>query len=126
MWFVTTAAALKSNWRMLECKRSPLIAVAAKAAGFIGCEGLHHPAETPVWIVAIHAGHCSFRQPVLVGPLKLCPDTGVAIGALFINLRLLSRDKTLRTMQVDRMTRRAGDLAFGVTTLETSNVGRLI
>src|SRR5437879_8144334 len=83
---VTAPAALEPYRRMFECERPKLFTVTAEAAWLVGRKRLHHSLpETAVRIVAIHAGHGPFRQPVLVGSLELIPGAHMATGALGIN-----------------------------------------
>src|SRR6476620_10867825 len=85
---VTAPAALEPYRRMLEGERPTLFTVTAEAAWLVGRKGLHHSlAETAVRIVAIHARHGPFRQPVLEGSLELIPGAGMATGALCIDCR---------------------------------------
>src|SRR5258708_3544141 len=79
---VTARAALELHGRMLECKRSPLIAVTAEAARLVGGERLHHPrTKAPVGVVAIDARHGAFGNPMLERLLKLTPRALVAARA---------------------------------------------
>jgi len=124
---VTTPATLETYRRMLECERPTLFTMTTEATLLIRRKRLHHSGpETPVRIVAIHAGHGPFREAVLVGSLELIPSARMATGALNIHCRRFPLYQPHRTAAVNRMTRRAGDLALGVTALNPTHVSRLI
>ena len=104
MHFVTGGASFEANRRVLERERTALVAVAFEAAGLVRGEDLcHRRTNAAVRIVAIHAGHRAFGQFVMIGPLELRPDVGVATGALLVDRRGRSRHKPVRAVHVDLM-----------------------
>ena len=121
------AAAFEAHRSVLEGKGSHLIAVALGAAGFVGARRLDRFGQrAAVRIVAIHAGHGAFRQPVLVGALETGPDVGVAAGAQRVDVRRLARHQAVRSVLVNRVAGRAAHLVLGMTAVDTSRVGSLI
>jgi hypothetical protein len=127
MRLVAGSAAFQAHWGVFESKRTALVAVAPEAAGFVGRKNLHHAGpEASVRIVAIHARHGAFRQPVLERPLKLAPDAGMTGGALSVNLRSFARDQTEGSVGMNLVAGRARNLILGVAALQTTDVCRLI
>jgi len=124
---VAGRAAFQAHRSVFEGERTALVAMAPKATSFVGRKNLHHSRlETSVRIVAIHAGHSSFRNPVLEWLLKLAPDTGMAGGALSVNLRSFARDQAERSVSVNLVACRARNLILGMAALQTAHVCRLI
>ena len=108
-------------------KGPDFVAVALDAARFVGARGLDRAGQgAAVRIVAIHAGHGAFRQPVFVGALETGPDIGVARGALRVDFRRLARHQAVRSVLVNRVAGRATHLVLGMTAINTSDVGGLI
>jgi hypothetical protein len=125
--FVTARAALEPYGRVFKCERAPLIAVAAEAARFARGERLLHAwTKASMGIVTIDTRHGAFGDPMLERLLELTPCALVATRALFIDGRGVAGYQASRAMCVNRMTRRAGDLAFRMAALNTSGVCRLV
>src|SRR5207249_3364972 len=103
--FVAARAALEPYWRVFKRERSPLIAVAAKAAWFVAGERLHHArTEASMGIMTIDARHGAFGKPMLERLLELTPDACMATRALFIDGRRVARYQASGAVRVDRMT----------------------
>ena len=88
MWFVARRTTLKPDRPMLEGERTTLIAMAREAARLICSECLdHRRTHGSMRVVAIDAGHCLFRQLVVVRPLKLGPNIRMTTAAQLIDCR---------------------------------------
>jgi hypothetical protein len=78
---------------MFEREWAALVAVALEASGLVSREDLcHRRPYAPVRIMAIDAGHYSFRHPMVERLLELAPDRGLTTRALFVDGRSFSRD----------------------------------
>jgi len=118
VWLVAGYATFEAHRSVLERERSALIAVAVQASRLVRGEGLRHRwADTAVRIVTVDAAHRTFRKLMMIGPLKLGPDVGVAARALFIDRSRLAVHESVGSIRVNFVTGRAGDLIFRVTTL---------
>src|ERR1051326_2961416 len=127
MRLMARPAAFGTHRSVLEGKWPDLIAVTLRARGFVGAGYLNRTRQRrPVRVVAIHAGHGAFRQPVFVGLLEASPDVGVAGRALLVDFGGLADHQTVRSILVNRMARGATHLVFGMTAVETAGMSSLI
>lgn len=125
--FMTRRTSFKSHWTVLEGERPALIAMTGQAAGFIGSEALQHRRTyRAVWIVAVDATHCAFRQLVVIRALELRPNIEVATGTLLIDGRGFAIHQSIWPIGVNLMTGRAGHLVLHVTAFEASHMRRLV
>ena len=121
---VTGAATFDPHRRVFENKWASEVAMAFHAARFIGIHETHVAGEVAaVGIVAIHARHGAFGKAMFVGLRETRPDIGMAPGALRIDLRGFACHQAMRSILVDRVAGRATHLVFGMTAINTSNVG---
>ena len=77
-------------------------------------------------IVAIDASHGLFGKPVMIWPLKPCPDIQMATSAQLIHRRWLSDRQLCPSVRMNFVTGDAGDLVFRMAALQPADVGRLI
>src|SRR5579864_8567819 len=91
---VTGAAAFQLHRSVLENERASQVAMTLHAARFIGAHG----AQVSRQIVAVHAGHRAFRQPVPVRPLEAGPNVDMAPCAELIYINYFLRDQTIRAI----------------------------
>src|SRR5271168_4547476 len=88
---MATAAAFKTNRRMLKCEWAALIAVTLQTSGFVGRENLRHRGpDAAMRVVTIHATHRALGKFVMKRLLKLCPLAYMTCPALFIDGRRLA------------------------------------
>ena len=124
---MTRAATFKPNRSMLERKRAALVPMAVETSGLVGAEGLHHRGtDAAMWIVAVDAGHGTFRHLVVIGLLELRPYIQVATRALLINGGSLADYQVVASIRMNLMTGCAGHLVLHMTALEAAHVRGLI
>ena len=112
---------------MFERKRPTLVAMAVQASRLVRGEGLRHRrTDTAVRIVTVDTAHRAFRQLMMIGPLKLRPDVGMAARALLVDRSRLAVHQPVGLIRVNFMAGSAGDLIFRMAAFETAHVGRLI
>lgn len=123
MRLMTTSTSLKTNGRVFEGKRSAQIAVTFEAGLFIGRDETHHArAEAAVGIVAVHARHRAFWNPMPVRALELGKHIGVARAALLIDGGGLPGYQAIGAVSVHAVARRAGHRVFGVAALHAADL----
>src|SRR5216684_7322857 len=126
MRLVAGRAALQAHRRMLEHEGPALIAMTFEASGLIGRDRLHLPRQkASMGVVAVQAGHRTFRQLVVVRSLKLGPDPGVTLAALGIDCGRSPRPQKLGAF-VDPVTGDATDLIARMSALDAAYVRGLI
>jgi hypothetical protein len=95
--FMASGAAFEPHRRVFVGERTPLVAVAFEAAGFVPRNGLDLLGpETAVWIMAVDAGHRAFVQVMAVGTLELGPGVHMAGSALAIDGGCFAGDERFR------------------------------
>jgi len=125
--FVTNPATLEPHCRMLERKRTTLVAVALEAARLVRSERLHHRRpDTAVWIMAIDAGHGAFGQLMVIRTLELGPDVQMAICALLVDRGGFADQQVTPAVGMNLMTSGAGNLILHVAAFEATHLRRLI
>src|SRR5207248_8102968 len=132
---VARGAAFKTYGRVLEREWSALVPMAPETARLVGAERLsHRGTRAAVRIVAVDAGHCAFRHPMVKRLLKLRHDVGVARGALLVDGGGLARHQPERGMDwpgagrrgsVNLVAGRAGHVIFRMAALQTAGVSGL-
>jgi hypothetical protein len=124
---MASPAAFEAQRRMLECKRSALIAVTREASRLISADiPQRGVSDAPVRIVTVHARHGRFRQTVAEWLTKLRHDAGVTTRALLIDVSDAPGEQLCAAIGMNLVTSRARHLIFRMTALETSRVrGRL-
>ena len=127
MRLVARHAALQADRRVLVGEGPGLVAMALEAARLVGADGLDGARqEAAVRVVAVHAGHGAFRQPVLVRPLEAGPHVRVAPGAQLVDVRLFARHQPVGPVLVDGVAGDAAHLVPGMTAVDASHVRGLI
>ena len=124
---MTGHAALKANGRVLENKRTALIAVALEASRLVterNAHGLRHGAR--VRIVTVGAGHRAFGQAMLVRLLKRRPNREMARRALSINVRRFLKEQRPPARAVNRMTLKAPHRVLGMARQDAPHIRRTV
>ena len=127
MRLVARDAAVGANGCVLVNERAAFIAVAFVTTRFIGSrDGAHCAGDvSAVRVVAIHARHGAFREPVLIRPVERGPLRNMAGCALMVDIVRLARDYFLRGL-VHRVTAYTSHLILGVGALNPARMSRLI
>ena len=127
MRLVAGGAAFQAHGCVLEGERSAKISVATETARLVAGVGLRiHLEDAAVGIVAIHAGHGAFREPVFVRPLKLGPHSGVTARAQFVDRRDFAGDEPIRAVRMHRMAGGARHLVARMAALDAAGMRGLI
>src|SRR5215471_2395033 len=120
-------AAVGANRCVLVDEWAAFIAVAFITTWLIGSrDGAHGAGNvSAMGVVAIHARHGAFREPVLIRPVERGPLRNMAGCALMVDIVRLAHDYFLRGL-VHRVTADTSYLIPGVGALNPARMSRLI
>lgn len=125
MRLVARGATLQLHGSVRECEWPTEIAVALEASRLIRIYRLEGASQNAaVRVMAIHAGHGSFRKAVMIDPLKTGPNGGMALCAERVDFLVGPRDQTGGAM--DRVACEATHLVSDMAALDAPDLGGLI
>lgn len=125
--FMTGRATFQAHRRMLEDEWAAFIAVAFQASRLIAERRSHAVGgKGGVWIVAIHAGHRSFRKSMLIGPVERRPLRYMTRGTARVDFLILVFHQLGAAASMDEVAGGASDLILGVPACDTPTRSLLI